>query len=77
MNDNIISLVKSLSVGRCYCRQQGGSFSMSYDPIKGEHSHTSVPGTTIKCLRCRAREALDHDGVEYVKDDRVFYTPQN
>lgn len=69
-----IEFVISMSVGRCSCYEINGSAGTGYNPQTGEHTWYSKPGTTVKCLRCKAREALDADGVEYEKDDRVFYT---
>jgi hypothetical protein len=77
MHANTISLVKSLSVGTCSCYEINGSCGMGYDPTTGKSTYTSKSGTKIKCMRCKARDALDADGVEYEKDDRVFYTVHN
>lgn len=79
MHENIISLVKSLSVGGCSCYHANGRGSMGgYDPATGHYvPGTYDPGPKTECMRCRARGCLEADGVEYEKDDRVFYTSYN
>lgn len=72
MNDNTVSFVKRLSVGPCECQWNMGSFSpATYDPHTGktDPGHYDRGPQTHHCMRCRARAALDADGVDYVKDD--------
>jgi hypothetical protein len=72
MHDNTVALVKSLSAGRCGCYHINGSASSAtHDPATGEvmPGHYD-PGQLVKCMRCKAREALEADGIDYVKDDR-------
>jgi len=73
MTERTVALVKELSKGRCSCYWRDGSASIStWDPMTGKVSPGHYdPGTKVTCLRCQAREALDHDGVEYEKIDHV------
>jgi len=72
-HSNVISLVKSLSRGRCGCYQINGSLSIgAYDPLTGaETPFKSTHGDTIKCQRCIARAALEADGIDYEKVDHL------
>jgi hypothetical protein len=74
MYENTIALVKSITVGRCTCYEMGGSCSFSVDPETGKPIYNSTSGTKIQCMRCKARTALEADGVEYEKADYVPYT---
>ena len=71
--DNVVGLVKGLSEGRCFCYYINGSASLStYDPMTGKVTQGHYdPGTKVTCLRCRARAALEADGIEYEKVDHV------
>jgi hypothetical protein len=71
MHDNTIALVKSMTVGGCTCYEVGGSCFFGSDPETGQPTFGSTPGTKIQCMRCKARAALDADGVEYEKVDHV------
>jgi hypothetical protein len=71
--EHVVDLVKELSKGRCACYRTNGKFSLGYiDQTTGKQvvGHCD-PGQLVKCLRCRAREALEADGVEYTKIDHV------
>lgn len=37
----------------------------------GSSFHRHDPGPKKECMRCKARRALEADGVEYDKDDRL------
>lgn len=37
----------------------------------GSSFHRYDPGPKKECMRCKARRALEADGVEYDKDDRL------
>lgn len=72
MNEKVISFVKSLSVGPCSCRWDAGSATCgTYDTITGKrtYGHYDRGPRTHHCVRCRAREALDADKIEYSKSD--------
>jgi len=73
------SLAKDLSQGRCTCYYINGSCNISsYDPMTGKVSPGHYdPGTKITCLRCKAREALEADHVEYEKVDHVLEVWRN
>jgi len=74
--ENTIELVKSLSKGPCGCQYNMGSFGVSWDSATGEQKSTYDRGPrTTHCIRCRAREALDADDIEYEKDDRRQWEP--
>ena len=75
MPDNVINFVKSLSIGPCGCYRTGGSCSIScvspytsFVPAEPAVTHYD-PGYLVRCQRCRARAALEDDGVDYEKDD--------
>ena len=74
MNDHVVNLVKELSRGPCGCEYNMGSATSGYVEFDG----TKHPGTfdrgprTYFCTRCKARQALEEDGVPYEKDDRYF-----
>jgi hypothetical protein len=74
MYDNTIALVKSMTVGGCTCYEVGGSSNFGMDPETGQSTFSSTPGTKIQCMRCKARQALDTDGIEYEKIDQVPYS---
>lgn len=74
MHENTIAIVKSMTVGGCSCYVQGGSYSFGTDLETGQPTHSSTPGIKVQCMRCKAREALDADGIEYEKVDHVPYS---
>ena len=72
-----VDFVTAMSVGPCSCRYECGSSSSGfYDPTSGEWTPGSYDRgpRTFHCDRCKAREALDADGIEYVKDDRINWS---
>jgi hypothetical protein len=71
MKEKITALAISLSQGVCTCYYRNGSFSIGTNMTTGESKHSFNAGTKMVCLRCRAREALEGDGVEYTKVDYV------
>ncbi len=76
MNEHTIDLVKGLTRGPCGCQYNMGSCSIStYDPYTGKTTpgHYDRGPRTHHCMRCRAREALEADGIPYEKDDRPFW----
>ena len=76
--NSVIDFVKSLSIGPCSCAYNMGSFNVSYDYATGKSVMSGDKGPrTHHCTRCRAREALERDGIEYVKDDTVHYVAYN
>lgn len=78
MHDNVISFVKSLSVGPCSCSYRMGSASSGHYMSDGTYaSGHHDPGPKTECMRCKARRCLDADGVEYVKDDRAQWIMTN
>ena len=55
-----------------------GSFGMHYNYATGKTTMSGDQGPrTHHCVRCRAREALERDGIEYAKDDRAYYVGFN
>jgi len=74
MHENTIALVKSMTVGVCSCYTEGGSCSFGMDLETGRPIHSSTPGIKVQCMRCKAREALDADGIEYEKVDHAPYS---
>jgi len=73
LSERTTSLVKDLSKGRCTCYYINGSCSIStFDPVTGKVTQGHYdPGTKMTCLRCKARAALEADGIEYEKIDHV------
>jgi len=69
-NENVINLVKALTVGPCTCTHPAASCSMMWDET-GKSKFESYPGPKQECLRCKARRALEADCVEYDKDAKV------
>ena len=74
MFENTVDLVKYMSVGPCCCRYECGSCSSGYyNPESGDRTpgHYDRGPRTFHCDRCKARSALEADGIPYEKDDRV------
>jgi len=71
MDSNVVGLVKSLSMGPCSCYRGMGSCSWSYNSQTGEADYKTDPGPLTTCLRCRARQALEADGIDYEKVDHL------
>lgn len=74
MSERAIALTKMLAQGMCSCYRLNASCSISVVPTHpGAPAASAVshydPGLLVRCLRCRAREALDADNVNYTKDD--------
>lgn len=72
-SENVIDLVKSLSVGPCTCTYPMASCSMMWD-AEGRSTHKSDMGPKQECLRCKARQALESDFIEYVNDDSMRHS---
>jgi hypothetical protein len=77
MHDNIISMVKSLSIGPCRCQYPYGQASVGWDPVKGTSTMSFEAGPKTECMRCKARTALEADGIEYEKLDGANWTMHN
>jgi hypothetical protein len=74
MTQRSVNLIKSLSRGPCSCQYEKDSFSVTWDPTMGKTNYAGDLGPrTQQCTRCRAREALEADGIEYDKDDKFSW----
>ena len=65
--EKTVEFVKSLTRGPCSCWYDSGLAGL----IVGISSFATKGPRTVHCTRCQAREALEADGVEYVKDDTI------
>jgi len=78
MFERTIALVVEHSKGPCSCERNCGSCSSgTWDLTTGQlvPGHYDPGPVTRVCDRCKARRALDEDGVVYEKDDRPQWAP--
>lgn len=73
-HENVIDLVKTLSVGLCSCTYPMGRCNIGWDPDTGTTTCESDLGPKVECTRCKARRALEADSIEYVKVDTARYS---
>lgn len=70
-HSNVVGLVKSLSMEPCSCYHGMGSFTGTINTLTGQTEYKTDLGPKTECLRCRARRALEADGVPYEKVDHL------
>lgn len=76
MSDNVIAFAKSFARWKCSCEYNMGSCSIgTFDPLTGKSTpgHYDRGPRTFHCNSCKAREALEADGIEYEKDKQQVY----
>lgn len=66
-----IDLVKQMTIGPCTCYHINGSLSI------GPEATSLDMGTRVECARCKARAALEADGIDYNKDEPWQYVVRN
>lgn len=71
MDSNVVELVKGLSQGPCGCYYAHSQGGWGYDAASGEIKTDFRPGPKTECLRCRARRALEADGIDYERVDHL------
>ena len=71
MDSHSSELLKIAAQGPCSCYYAHGSGGWSLDSKTGEAKSNFDLGPKTECFRCRARRALERDGVEYEKVDHL------
>lgn len=76
LSPQCVEFAKSFTRGPCSCYHPMASMSWGMDE-NGKSTYRHDPGPKKECMRCKARRALEADGIEYDKDDsypRPFLT---
>lgn len=67
----LTALALELASGPCACDLRTPSGMVGFCPGTRKTRMYRTPGPSVTCTRCRTRQALEADGIEYEKADNV------